>query len=113
MTGGVLDHTVYEAIFTKARKEVTEGSPLSATFREASILPGLLVHMTAIGERSGKLDEMLLKAGETYENDFERAVTRALAFMEPALIVILGVVVGFVVLAILLPIFDLNQLLAK
>ncbi len=113
MTGGVLDHTVYEEIFTNARKDVTEGAPLSATFREATILPGLLVHMTAIGERSGKLDQMLLKAGETYENDFERAVTRALAFMEPALIVILGVVVGFVVLAILLPIFDLNQLLAK
>ena len=66
--------------------------------------------MTAIGERSGKLDELLLKAGDAYNKNFETAVSRMLALVEPVLILAMGFVVGFIVLAILLPIFELNQL---
>ena len=111
MTKNVLNHTVYDVIFEKAEREVTEGAPLSATFKGTKVVPDLMVHMIAIGERSGKLDELLLKAADSYEKEFERSITRALAMLEPALIVFMGGIVGFIVLAILLPIFELNQLI--
>ena len=111
MTAKVLNQAVYSDILAKAGKQVTEGAALSGALRGNSMIPNLLVHMISIGERSGKLDELLLKAADSYEKDFERSITRALSMLEPALIVFMGGIVGFIVLAILLPIFELNQLI--
>ncbi len=111
MTGKVLNQKVYDGILKRAEKQVTEGAALSSALRGTGQIPDLLVHMISIGERSGKLDELLLKAADAYEKDFERSITRALSMLEPALILFMGGVVGFIVLAILLPIFELNQLI--
>lgn len=111
MTKRVLGHTVYEKILNKAIKDVTEGGSLSRSLEDSRFIPGLLIHMIAIGEKSGNLDSLLLKAAGTYEREFETSVTRALSLFEPFLILAMGLVVGFIVLAILLPIFQLNQII--
>ena len=109
MTGRVLNQTEFTKVVENSIEEVTEGNTLSKSFEE-TVLPPLLVHMTSIGERSGELDVLLLKAGQTYAKSFETSVARALSLVEPILILLMGFMVGFIVLAILLPIFELNQM---
>lgn len=110
MTRKVLNHAVFESVLRKAVKDVTEGQPLSASLKSSGVFPGVLLHMIATGEKSGKLEDLLLKAAQAYEGDFEMAVSRGLSLLEPGLILAMGAVVGFIVLAILLPIFELNQI---
>ena len=104
-----LGHSVFDSVLSKAVTDITEGAPLSESLKSSNIVPGFLTHMIAIGERSGKLQDLLLRVASTYEKDFETAVTRAISLLEPLLILTMGFVVGFIVLAILLPIFELNQ----
>jgi len=111
MTKRVLGHAVYDHVLDKAIVDVTEGGSISRSLGGFPVVPGLLVHMTAIGERSGNLDKLLLRAAGVYEKEFETSVKRALSMLEPVLILVMGVVVGFIVLAILLPIFQLNQVI--
>jgi general secretion pathway protein F len=110
LTAKVLNHSGYAEVIGRACRAVTEGRSLSDGLRNSKLFPDLLVHMTAIGERSGSLDVLLDRAALAYEKDFERMVTRGLSLFEPALVVVMGAVVGFIVLAMLLPIFELNHL---
>jgi general secretion pathway protein F len=71
----------------------------------------MLVHMVAVGERSGQLEAMLVKAGTAFATEFEAAVKRLMSLMEPLLVLAMGLAVGLVVVAVLLPIFELNQLI--
>jgi general secretion pathway protein F len=70
----------------------------------------LLVHLAGVGEKGGALEEMLLKAGIAYEREFNTRLTRLMGLMEPLLVLAMGVAVGIVVMAVLLPIFEMNQL---
>lgn len=90
-----------------AGQHVAEGARLSASLEG---FPPVLLQLIATGERSGKLVEVLKSAADSYEDEFSRKVQRALSFLEPAMILIMGLIVGFIVLAVLLPIFQLNQL---
>ncbi len=110
MTAKVVNHTLFQKVFDKAVKDVTEGGDLSKSLSSSELLPGMIVYMTAIGEKSGQLPEMLLKVADSYEKEFNTSVERGLALMEPVLILLMGAAVGFIVLAILLPIFELNQI---
>jgi len=112
MTAKVVNHTLFQNVFDKAVKDVTEGGDLSKSLSSSDLLPGMIVYMTSIGEKSGKLPEMLLKVADTYETEFNTSVERGLALMEPVLILLMGAAVGFIVLAILLPIFELNQIVS-
>jgi len=67
------------------------------------------VQMIAVGERSGELEPMLLKVADTYEHQVDMAIGRMLSLLEPIMILVMGVAVGFIVLAILLPIFEASQ----
>lgn len=95
-------------IVKNAEARVTEGSRLSAALEG---LPPVMLELVATGERSGKLAEVLEKAADTYETDFDRKVQKALALVEPVMILAMGIVVGFIVFAVLLPMFQLNQLI--
>jgi general secretion pathway protein F len=70
----------------------------------------MLVHMIAVGERSGTLESMLLKSGEAFERELDASVSRMMTLLEPLLVLGMGLSVGLVVLAVLLPIFQLNEL---
>jgi len=111
ITGEVVVNRKYREFFRTAREEIVEGGSLSASLRSSTLFPPLLVHMVSVGERGGKLEAMLLKAGNSYEKEFSSSVARFMALLEPLLVLAMGLAVGIVVLAVLLPIFQMNQLI--
>jgi general secretion pathway protein F len=110
ITSAAVVNREYRACLAKVREELIEGGSLSAALGKSPLFPPLLVHMIAVGEKSGELEKMLTRAGDAFEREFEAAVTRLMALLEPLLVLGMGVCVGFVVVAVLLPIFELNQL---
>ncbi|KKL85072.1 hypothetical protein LCGC14_1958410, partial [marine sediment metagenome] len=74
-------------------------------------LPPVMRELIATGERSGRLPEVLGRAADSYENEFERLVQRGLAYLEPAMILAMAAVVAFIVFSVLLPLFQMNQLI--
>ena len=86
------------------------GGSLSAAMRRAGVFPPLLTYLAASGEAAGRLDEMLERAADYLEREFDRFTATALSLLEPAIIVVMGGVVATIVLSILLPILQLNTL---
>jgi len=91
-----------------ASQGVREGRPLSASLTETKRFPDLAIEMIEVGEATGALPAMLNSVAEFYEEDVETALTAAMALIEPALLIIMGVVVVFVLLSLYLPIFTLG-----
>ncbi len=98
-----------EAIERTAEK-VREGGTISGSLQKTGLFPPMAMHLIASGEGSGKLEEMLERAAEQQERETTTTISTALSLFEPALILIMGAVVLIIVLAILLPIFELNEL---
>ncbi len=107
----LLDNALVGEVLDQAMARVSEGGGVAAALADSSWFPPALRQMIAVGERSGNLEGMLDKSGLFYEREAEAALTTLTALLEPALIAIMGVAVGFVVLSILLPIFEMNQML--
>ncbi|RJQ49970.1 MAG: type II secretion system protein GspF [Desulfobacteraceae bacterium] len=97
-----------EAAIDRTIQAVGEGSDFANPLKATGRFPSLVVQLVRAGEQSGELEEMLAKAAEVYEDDIESAVASLTAIMEPLIILIMGLVVLFMVLAILLPIFDMT-----
>lgn len=89
---------------------VREGASLAAAIRRAAVFPPIMASMIAAGERSGALPDMLSRTASQMEGSFETATTTALRLLEPAVIVLLGLIVLFIVLSIMLPILQINQM---
>lgn len=89
---------------------IEEGEPLSHAMRASGVFPALVTYMAASGESAGALPTMLEKAADHLDQDFEAFSTAAISLFEPAVIVVMGLVVASIVLAIMLPILQLNQL---
>jgi general secretion pathway protein F len=87
-----------------------EGKGISKSLEETDVFPPLAVHMIGVGEETGRLDEMLIKVAETYEENVQTSVKRFVALLEPLIIIIMGAVVGFIVVSILLAIFSINEI---
>jgi general secretion pathway protein F len=111
ITSEVLVNRVYRAFLLEVMEEVAQGGSLSGSLRKSPLFPPLLVHLAGVGEKSGALEAMLLKAGIAYEREFNSRLTRLMGLMEPLLVLAMGVAVGIVVMAVLLPIFEMNQLI--
>jgi general secretion pathway protein F len=90
--------------------QLREGKGISKSLEETDVFPPLAVHMIGVGEETGKLDEMLIKVAETYEEDFQSSVKRFVALLEPLIILIMGLVVGFIVISVLLAVFSINEI---
>ena len=101
----------YRSVLAQAREELMQGGSLSVSLGRSPLFPPLLVHMIAVGEKGGQLEGMLLKSGDAFEKEFDTSITRFMALLEPLLVLAMGLGVGIVVLAVLLPIFQLNQLI--
>lgn len=93
-----------------ATTKVREGAALNRSLGESKLFPPITIHLIASGESSGRLDEMLDRAADNQEREVETLVAALMGVFEPVLILVMGGVVLLIVLAILLPIFDLNQL---
>jgi general secretion pathway protein F len=88
---------------------VQEGGSLAAALKESAVFPPMLAQLSAAGEKSGKLEELLFRVADTYEHQTDLSMTSLLSLLEPLMILVMGGIVGFVVLAILLPIFEASQ----
>jgi general secretion pathway protein F len=111
ITGEVVVNRVYRSYLRGVMEEVAQGGSLSGSLKKSPLFPPLLVHLAGVGEKGGNLEEMLVKAGVAYEREFSTRLTRLMGLMEPLLVLAMGLAVGIVVLAVLLPIFELNQLI--
>lgn len=89
---------------------IQEGTSLSQALRRTGLFPPMVVYMSAVGESTGRLDLMLTKAAEHLEREFETFTTAAIGLLEPLIVVVMGAVVAMIVLAILLPILQLNSI---
>jgi type II secretion system protein F len=86
-----------------------EGKGISKALQESDVFPPLAVHMIGVGEETGRLDEMLTKVAETYEDNVQNAVKRFVSLLEPMIILVMGAVVGFIVLSMILAIVSINE----
>ena len=93
----------------KVTEDVKKGSTLSALLKKLDIFPPMMVSMVGIGEESGSLEEMLDRAADFYDEELEAAIQRLIQILEPMMIVVMAVVIGFIVIAMLLPMFDMLQ----
>ena len=100
-----------KAAVEDALRQIREGGSLSRALGKAKLFPPLVIHLIASGEATGKLDVMLMRASEAQSRELENWVKAFTALLEPLLIIAMGIVVLFIVLAILLPIFEMNQLI--
>jgi general secretion pathway protein F len=103
-------NTLVSREMARVRDRVKEGDQLSRPLEEARIFPALAVQMITVGEESGRLDEMLLRVAETYEKIVRNMVKRFVSLLEPLLILIMGVVVGFIIISMLMAIFSMNDI---
>jgi type IV pilus assembly protein PilC len=107
VAGAAGNAVYYRAIF-KVRDEVTSGTQLNQAVKNAKVFPTMLVQMIAIGEESGALDEMLEKVAVHYETEVDNAIDNLTALLEPLIMSVLGVLVGGLMIAMYLPIFQLG-----
>ncbi len=103
-----IGNAMLEKMVIDAAGRVAEGARLAASLEG---FPPVLLQLVSTGERSGQLAGVLKNAADSYEQEFTRRVQKSLAFLEPAMILAMGLIVGLIVLAVLLPIFQLNQLI--
>jgi len=106
--------TVSNAVHREALERITEkvraGTSLSTALREAGTFPPLLVYLAASGESAGRLGDMLERAADYLEREFSQFTAAAMALLEPAIIIVMGIIVALIILAILLPILQLQDL---
>ncbi len=92
-----------------ARESITEGESIAAPLKRSGEFPPLVIHMIAVGERSGQLEDMLNNVADTYQYQAETRINAMTSLLEPLMIVMMGGAVGFMVFSILLPILQLNE----
>jgi len=91
-------------------KGAKEGKGIAQPLAETNVLPALALSMIKVGEETGKLNEMLTRVAIIYEKSLREAIKRFVSFLEPAMILIMGLVIGFIVVSMLMAIFSITDL---
>ena len=104
---GLTENLLVQQILTEAHSAVQGGQKLADTLQRGNIFPEDVVQMVTTGESSGTLDKMLFKVAVFYDQLISRTLKKITSMIEPVFILFMGVVIGFIMLAILLPIFDM------
>jgi type IV pilus assembly protein PilC len=107
ITARTSGNVIIEDAIMSTRKSIERGETISAPLRETNVFPSMVVQMIGVGEATGALDTMLAKIADFYEEEVDAAVAGLLTLLEPIMIAFLGVIVGGIVIAMYLPIFDL------
>jgi len=106
-------NTVIESAIRKARNAIAEGRPVAEPLYETNVFPVMVTQMIAVGEATGALDTMLSKIADFYDEEVNVAVDSLTSLLEPMLIVFLGVTVGFLLIAMYLPIFQIADVVSR
>ena len=107
--GGTSGNLVFAQATQQIQRDVAAGSALTTAMTSANVFPTMVLQMSAIGEESGALDDMLARAAEFYEEEVDEMVKGLSTLMEPIIIVVLGVLIGGIVVSMYLPIFKIGQ----
>jgi len=105
-----LDNAIIKEDVEKAASKVKEGSDLAGGFGDSPVMPPIVINMIAVGEEGGRVEKSLIKVAESYERETDATIKVMMSLLEPVLILALGGVVGFIVISMLLPIFEINFL---
>jgi general secretion pathway protein F len=106
----VVNNILIGEAISKASKDVEEGKGLSGPLTQSGLFPPLVTEMVAVGEQSGTLEKMLNRVATAYETESQSDIMVMTSLLEPLMILVMGLLVGFIVISILLPIFEMNQL---
>jgi general secretion pathway protein F len=106
----VVGNSLLSQAIEDGRSSIREGQSIAPPLKKSGLFPSMLIHMIAVGEKSGELEQMLAKAAEAYDNEVESSVAALTSILEPVMILVMGGVVLFIVLAILLPIMNMQEL---
>jgi general secretion pathway protein F len=107
----LVDNVVLRQALEEARQEISEGASITAPLARGGVFPPAVIQMISVGEQSGNLEGMLFKVAETFDSEVETSVTTFTSLLGPLMILFLAFFVGFVVLAVLLPIFEMSHLI--
>jgi general secretion pathway protein F len=110
IVGGTLGSERISEIIKSVREAARKGKGISDTLKSSDIFPPIAVHMVTVGEETGRLDEMLIKIADRFDIEIKSTVRNLLALLEPALILLMGVLIGFIVISMLMAIFSINEL---
>jgi general secretion pathway protein F len=105
----VIGNTVLAAAVQRARENVREGESIADPLRRSGLFPPVVVQMVSVGEKSGELEKMLLKVSDSFDRTVEARMTALMSLVEPVIILVMGVIVGFIVIAIMLPILQMSS----
>lgn len=109
ITRETIGNSVVQNAVDKVHESIKEGETIAAPLDETKVFPAMVVNMIDVGEETGSLDSMLMKVADIYDAEVEMAVEALLSLMEPAIIIILGGIIGFIVVSLYLPIFTLGD----
>jgi len=107
ITSEVVGNEVYKDIVNRTIKEVEEGNSIATVFLNSSVVPNMVSQMLAVGEQTGRLDTVLNKLSEFYAREVDNAVGNLVTIIEPVILMVMGVAVGVMVSAILMPMYNL------
>ncbi len=107
ITAKTAGNRVIQDAIMQSRASIAGGDTIAAPLQKSAVFPAMVISMIAVGEQTGGLDEMLTKIADFYDEEVDAAVGGLLSLLEPIMIVFLGVVVGGMVVAMYLPIFDM------
>lgn len=112
ITGRSMENLLYKRALKEAKEQVMRGVPLSRPLKSCGLFPPMVVHMVSIGEETGNIEVMLENVADYYEEDVQLATEQLMTILEPAIIVVMAVIVGFLVIAIMQPMLTLYDSLA-
>jgi general secretion pathway protein F len=111
IVGKIIDNSEIAKVIEDAIDDINAGRSLASTLSQSRWFPPMVIQMISVGEQSGELESMLNKIAETYEREVESNIIALTSILEPVMILVMGLIVGFVVVSILLPIFEMNQMI--
>jgi len=111
IVGKIVDNSLIAKAIDSAVDDIQEGKSLAGTLDQSRWFPSIVVQMISVGEQSGELEGMLNKIADTYEREIESHIMALTSMLEPVMILVMGLIVGFVVISILLPIFEMNRMI--
>ncbi len=103
----VTNNTIIIDSMNTAVEDVKKGETMSTVLRRIELFPTMMTSMISVGEESGAIEDMLGKTADFYDEEFETAITKLVAMVEPAMIIIMGVMIGFIVISIMFPMFEI------
>ena len=105
----IVENQAIASTMESIKSGVKKGEGLTRPIREAEIFPAFALHLLAVGEETGRLDDMLLQIADSYDRDLRRSLQRLVALLEPAIILVMGLIIGVMVVSMLYSIFSIND----